>query len=614
QPAQSDISSIVRDAGYSLPLSDIAEDRPPEQSLDLAEIGTQFPSNDTSVAKPIQKSNYLETELRNGRVESAERKDLEFLPIDQLERIMTYESIYQELQRAGLEREQLHESSASLCRRRELSRQRIFAVLCMLQMPALIVEFEQEGIFDSDLPFIFKKDAVYREIVADSKRARKKILSFQSTSWQPLHLESFERYQYQVAAPIFKLSWLADEKVLHFALKERLVLPFMHAEDTSPYGNLGTTVRREGGTSIVRRVKIHKAHFNASPDTRIKEDVYFAVKELDVSHGSDRTHGEKEDRALKRFNAQSHPHLIRLLATYTYESRFHLIFPWANGNLKDLWMAPSHQLLPGDHHNLITIRWMSAQILGLAKALQIIHDCPVDKDNVQGLSLDERKKRYGRHGDLKPENILWFKGDQANGPTGILQIADFGFADFHSKHSRSHVRRSAVGGITDTYKAPEYDVSPTVSPQYDIWSFGCILLQFVVWYMRGWRGVDDFSMARSAESRGSGAPIATDIFFGLEPSGTSRFKARAKASVAAMCKTLKEDRTTCSDYVLDLLDYIQINLLRVDSFKRDKIDVIVERLGKMDNVCHQLDKYCMVRTREGRRTPSGLSEVIEVAE
>jgi hypothetical protein len=132
-------------------------------------------------------------------------------------------------------------------------------------MPALITQFEGEGIFDGDLPFIFEPSAVLRETGIGSERAF--ISLFQGPSWQTHILECFENYQYQVAAPIFKLSWRAGEKVLHFALRDRLVLPFMHAEDTSALGELGTTIRREGGTSIVRRVKIHKAHFNASPDT-----------------------------------------------------------------------------------------------------------------------------------------------------------------------------------------------------------------------------------------------------------------------------------------------------------------------------------------------------------
>lgn len=240
---------------------------------------------------------------------------------------------------------------------------------------------------------------------------------------------------------------------------------------------------------------------------------------------------DKEARALRRFNAQRDPHLIRLLATYTHEGRFNLIFPWADGNLKDLWMKPEFQLTDTGR-DAWRVKWMAAQLLGLARALQMIHYCPIEKDNVEDLPAHDKKQLYGRHGDLKPENILWFRHDEDDhndGTIGILKIADFGFADFHSKHSKSNIRKSAVGGFTDTYKAPEYEIGSLLSQQYDIWSFGCILLQFVVWHLKGWKGVDDFSKERTEDSRG--ALMAADIFFHLEASSRDTYQARTSPSV-----------------------------------------------------------------------------------
>lgn len=242
----------------------------------------------------------------------------------------------------------------------------------------------------------------------------------------------------------------------------------------------------------------------------------------------------KEDReavALKRFHDKSHPHLIRLLATYTYRNHFNLIFPWADGNLKEFWEkgCPDLGIARRDPN---IVKWISAQILGLSKALKLIHYCEIDDANRQGLTADELKRLHGRHGDLKPENILWFKdqksvSDQA--VTGVLQIGDFGFADFHSKNSRSLVRRSAVNGVTETYSAPEFDVTRQVSPQFDIWSFGCILLQFVVWYMYGWHGIEDFSSERIKDSKILIFP--SDNFYSLEGGGANGYKGRAKRSV-----------------------------------------------------------------------------------
>lgn len=247
----------------------------------------------------------------------------------------------------------------------------------------------------------------------------------------------------------------------------------------------------------------------------------FAVKELKLRRGL------HEAITLKRLNNKQHPHLIRLLATYTYGDLFHLIFPWANGNLGDFWETHAP---PNPEHTRDSMRiiWMSKQILGLARALQVIHYCEIDKTNLPGLSPEEMKKMHGRHGDLKPENILWFKDDHSghDDSMGVLKIADFGFADFHSKHSKSRVRRSAVPGVTYTYSAPEYDVRQQVSPQFDIWSFGCVLLQFVVWYLHGWDGIDRFSKKRTAESKGF--VVRIDSFYLLDTGGT---QARLKESV-----------------------------------------------------------------------------------
>ena len=66
--------------------------------------------------------------------------------------------------------------------------------------------------------------------------------------------------------------------------------------------------------------------------------------------------------------------------------------------------------------------------------------------------------------------------------------------------------------FTGTYRAPEFDAFRSVSPQYDIWSFGCVLLQFMVWYLDGWQGVDRFTERRSREGV-SDRVIFLDNFF-----------------------------------------------------------------------------------------------------
>lgn len=250
------------------------------------------------------------------------------------------------------------------------------------------------------------------------------------------------------------------------------------------------------------------------------------MKELIFPDGPSKLKGEEEIRALKRLNNQPHEHLIRLLACYMYDDHYHMIFPWADGNLQELWNLTDIHRAKRDPQ---LVRWMSSQVVGLADALLKIHRCES--------SSNQQDKTYGRHGDLKPQNILWFKDRSfpENDPRGVLKIADFGLTEFHNLHTVD-VRISAVLGFTDTYKAPESEVTRVISPQYDIWSFGCILLQFVDWFMFGWDdGVDRFSEARAAESE-RGSSIKNDKFHLVETKNARlhQFVGKMKQSVSVV--------------------------------------------------------------------------------
>jgi hypothetical protein len=80
-----------------------------------------------------------------------------------------------------------------------------------------------------------------------------------------------------------------------------------------------------------------------------------------------------------------------------------------------------------------------------------------------------------------------------------------------------------------------------------------------------------------------------------------------------MFKTLKE-HDSCSDYILDLLEYVETNLLRVDIARRAKIDDIVKKFEALDNQCRQSLQYRSSRKKEARTNEIGLSEIVELPE
>lgn len=181
-----------------------------------------------------------------------------------------------------------------------------------------------------------------------------------------------------------------------------------------------------------------------------------------------------EVSVLERFSGSNkgHSHLIRLLMAFKHGERYYLLFRWAEGNLVDLWKK--HRLSPTSSSDT---RWLIKQSLGMADGLRKINcHSSWDQSGSNGTAHKDRKYR-GRHGDIKPENILWFEKD---GDTQHhLVISDFGLTRFHSPDSVSRVANRLVGGFSPTYSPPELDLQEELSQKYDIWSLGCLYLEFL---------------------------------------------------------------------------------------------------------------------------------------
>lgn len=53
--------------------------------------------------------------------------------------------------------------------------------------------------------------------------------------------------------------------------------------------------------------------------------------------------------------------------------------------------------------------------------------------------------------------------------------------------------------LTLSYLSPEIAIRYPVGPIYDIWPLGCLLLDFVAWYLHGWDYVSSFADRRSKD-------------------------------------------------------------------------------------------------------------------
>ena len=192
---------------------------------------------------------------------------------------------------------------------------------------------------------------------------------------------------------------------------------------------------------------------------------------------------------LKHFASLKHSHLVTLLATFKYGDAYHLMFPYAECDIYEYWQHHQGLLSDASRASLDDLRWLSRQILGVASALDCIHN-PRD--------IPYGTPKYGRHGDIKPDNILWFQSE--SDPRGTLVIADFGLSSFHRELSRSNIPNRKVA-FTPRYRAPESDIyGGRISRSYDIWTLGCFFLEMACWIFGGIEEIEQFDLARMSPS------------------------------------------------------------------------------------------------------------------
>ena len=79
-------------------------------------------------------------------------------------------------------------------------------------------------------------------------------------------------------------------------------------------------------------------------------------------------------------------------------------------------------------------------------------------------------------------------------PGEIVVISDFGLARIHDEVTQLREKTKLAGGETIVYAAPEIELYPNrgISRRYDIWSLGCLYLEFVIWLLYGSEELERF--------------------------------------------------------------------------------------------------------------------------
>ncbi|KAK1850836.1 protein kinase domain-containing protein [Colletotrichum chrysophilum] len=264
--------------------------------------------------------------------------------------------------------------------------------------------------------------------------------------WPAAHVTSFAENQWIFLAPVF------TPHVFDFVLPQRCPFPILKKHDHSKRGYAGS----------VYEVKIHEDHMQIELGTKS-----IAMKEM-LPNKND--YYLKEAASLRIIRELKHDHLIQPLAAYRRSGGSGLcgfLFPWAEGgNLEEFWKRPTKRAAADPE----LMKWFLNQLRGLSGATEALH------------------LKNCRHTDLKPLNILLFhEGDSP----GTLRIADVGLAKIHddiTRH-RQEITNAKTGSLR--YEPPEFRRTNQLSRVFDVWSLGCVFLEFLTWTIYGWGRLND---------------------------------------------------------------------------------------------------------------------------
>ncbi|KAF3014711.1 hypothetical protein E8E14_006964 [Neopestalotiopsis sp. 37M] len=345
-------------------------------------------------------------------------------------------------------------------------------MLIRFKVIELIEKFYHRGIMDSHFPVNAKQD--------DDDPNRLHITNPQTTL-EIDELSSDRLFcsenpaQHQFFVPILKWKGINDPPLMGR-------LPFLIEPLT-----ISTT-----DFSIVRKSTIHRQHIDIRANgLKIEVDKdnnpLVAIKELLQTKMTSSQFDmliRFEYNCLSKLRTSDFdtPHLIKASACYRKGDSLFFVFPWApHGNLLKFWQDKEPKA-----NDQIYVKWLFDQLLGLSRTVQRLHDA---KNNI-------------RHGDLKPENILCFECSDSKVeetyPPYVFVISDVGLAKEHDRVTQLRGRSQLPGGGTMVYAAPEMETheNRATSRRYDIWSLGCIYLEFIVWLLYGIEGLKRFSEHR----------------------------------------------------------------------------------------------------------------------
>ncbi|KAF0635096.1 hypothetical protein FPSE5266_10517 [Fusarium pseudograminearum] len=376
-------------------------------------------------------------------------------------------------------------------------------------------------------------------------------------------IQLFNLARWSFLAPVFTTTKFYQE------FNEAVPLPFLKVPDFKP---------KNGSFGVVHKVELHHAHqLNIVPSDG-KTNIPVALKI--IQNMSEHIWFLREMKILEKIQAivKERPdlQLITPIASYrvSNDSGGCLLFPWAEGgNLKDFWDREENKAgalnQNSRYRGLAKMAWALKQMEGLCKALVELHK----PHSPNGASMSNEETPHLRHGDLKPENILVFR----EGDEDILRIADLGLGRFHLKSTDGRKKaKEYTKTITGTtrYMPPEFEDNNVISRRLDVWSLGCLFIEFVIWAAWGLEALDKFNN------------IPNDAFWQKRSNSDNVVHDNISNWINSMEKVLLPNTA-----LRDILELVSVGMLKQLPQRHtsqkiyNKLKTIVERSQEKDDYC-----------------------------
>ncbi|KAF2184448.1 kinase-like protein [Zopfia rhizophila CBS 207.26] len=274
---------------------------------------------------------------------------------------------------------------------------------------------------------------------------------------------------------------------------------------------------------------------------------------------------QREPLFFKETKRLTHPHLVKCLASWTFDAELYMIFELADWNLWEFMQLHS----PDEPENGITFQWLLKEVKGMSEALRRVHclDIPSFKD---ALAPPDEKQKTAYHHDIKHQNILVFGRTLRLADFGCSRVAEMAFTQSGKQHSH---QTDAIMG-TPTTAAPEGKGGGRTSRPYDLWSFGTVILELIVWFLEGFNALQAFQDKRSYKSH-PGARFEDDGFYVEDKEGKARLRDPVQQKIIDLARLPR-----CTGHLLALLDLVP-RLLKIDARARMDAAELENRLTRL---------------------------------